>query len=342
MKRLASVIAGSVALFSAGWAASAAAAGPLRGIIAGWSFAAILVVIVLILVVAVAIAWLAVARARRLRREMNRMSRLVATRSAAEAPPSVAVPVAASRQRSPVADEPGMVMGSATDADRPTPLEPVMFAIVSASSNRLSGLDLRIAGTPARRPGNAREERDLVAAAIDLAARRAAEWPERLALHVPVTRQFLSDSAATLELARRVRLRRDLSETLVLDLPLADLLACAPLASFASIARAGLRVSVSGAFDAADARRLRGMGVVFVRLPAASLASHQSHRRATGWEMSEVAQTAGFSVIADGVSETDGIPQLVDIGIDLMSGPAFPGPLKLRPTEQDGSRAAIA
>ncbi|MFZ1680191.1 MAG: hypothetical protein WAT70_04165, partial [Rhizobiaceae bacterium] len=143
-------------------------------------------------------------------------------------------------------------------------------------------------------------------------------------------------------LARRIRLRRDLSATIVLDAPLDDLLACASLPSFSSIASAGLRLAVSGAFDPAASRRLKGMGVAFVRLPAAALTSHQSHRRVAGWEMSEAAQTDGYTVIADGVRETDEINSLVDIGIDLMSGPVFPGPLKLRLPEQGASRAAIA
>jgi glycerophosphoryl diester phosphodiesterase len=107
----------------------------------------------------------------------------------------------------------------------------------------------------------------------------------------------------------------------------------AALAALAAMTHGGIAVSALPRH--AGLGSLASAGVSHIRVPAGDLVDPYSARRIPAWQAVEAARSAGLSVIAVGVGTMEDAARLLDEGIDLMSGPAFAEPKRLRATERD-------
>lgn len=175
-------------------------------------------------------------------------------------------------------------------------------------------------------------ERMLVTAAATT-ARRMLGGQGDVPVHVPVSEALLTsrrELAAVLEMARA---HPAAAGAVVLDLPWRT------LATRNTFGKALDRLADAGfvlAAEAGDAGSLEpaslGGQARWVRLQAARLLGRRGERgRAmSGREIADALHEAGLGMIADEVQTDDDAIALVDIGIDLMAGPRFSGPRRLR------------
>jgi cyclic-di-GMP phosphodiesterase TipF (flagellum assembly factor) len=168
----------------------------------------------------------------------------------------------------------------------------------------------------------------LLGCAIE-ATRRVVAGAIDAPLHVRVSRAVLetADDGAI----ARLRAHPRAAHSIVLDLAASDL--GTPLAGLDALLDAGVGLCL----DLAEARTpdlqgIRMAGARHVRLPASRLLGHTAARGTgpSGAEIAAAARDAGIAVIADDVANDDEALGLVDLGIDLMSGPRFSGPRRLR------------
>ena len=187
----------------------------------------------------------------------------------------------------------------------------------------------------------ARFEALLLACAID-ATRRVVAGETDAPLHVPLSRALLETGGdAILE---RLRAHGRAARSIVVDLSPADLTeAGARPAMLDHLLDAGVGLCVDLVEERTpDLGGLRLAGARQVRLPASRLLGHTASRGhgARGPELAAAAREVGLAVIADGVASDDEALGLADLGIDLMSGPRFAGPRRLRGQDTQASRTA--
>lgn len=177
-------------------------------------------------------------------------------------------------------------------------------------------------------------ERMLVAAAA-ATARRMLGAPDGTPtpVHVPISDALLAsrkELSAVLEMARA---HPAAAGSVVLGLPWRT------LATKNTFGRALDRLADAGfvlSAEAGDAGTLDpealGGRARWVRLQSARLLGRRNDRgRAmSGHEIADAMRDAGLGMIADEVQNDDDAIALVDIGVDLMAGPRFSGPRRLR------------
>lgn len=177
-------------------------------------------------------------------------------------------------------------------------------------------------------------ERMLVMEAIGASRRIIGGGEGDALLHVPVSQALLSSRGELAAVLEAARAHSAAAGSIVLDLPL-DALARRAVAAdtLNGLANAGIAFAVE-ADDAAtvDTGVLGLPGMDWVRLPAAQLLGQRRERTRAmgGQEIADAVRNAGLTIIADEVQSDNDAIALVDIGVDLMAGPRFSGPRRLR------------
>jgi cyclic-di-GMP phosphodiesterase TipF (flagellum assembly factor) len=181
----------------------------------------------------------------------------------------------------------------------------------------------------------ARFEFKLVTAAMVAARRQLPADAATLPLHVAISGALLADLDQTTEIAQMFELHPGLGSGVVLSLP-ADLLASVTPGQQKSLARltaAGVRVAAEGWLDRGDAAAvLADKGASMVKLTSNRLLDREKVRRKSmsGSEVAEAAQSMDLKIIATDVANDEDAVALLDLGIDLMCGPRFSPPRRLR------------
>lgn len=166
------------------------------------------------------------------------------------------------------------------------------------------------------------------------ASRRIVVDSTEAPLHVPVSAALLQSASDREALVARLRAHGSAARSIVFDLPAALLPAPDDVqAALDAFAGCGVGLAVEcGDGDTADFGRLRDAGIGAVRFPVGRLLGRTRARKnhPSGIEVTDAAHAAGIAVIADGVNSDDDAMALVDLGVDLMTGPRFSGPRRLR------------
>ncbi|WP_187972342.1 EAL domain-containing protein [Aquibium microcysteis] len=179
-------------------------------------------------------------------------------------------------------------------------------------------------------------EKALVLRAAEIARRRLGSKGDRLPLHCPVSEELLLNPKDCAEIAALVTINPALADQLVLSVP-APLLAAstgAVAAGIDTLASCGLGFAAEGWDKPAEGiRMLRDRGTVALKADADRLLDRLKIRRgaAMGAELVAMARAEGLALVARGIRSDEDAVELLDLGIDLMVGPRFAEPKRLRP-----------
>jgi cyclic-di-GMP phosphodiesterase TipF (flagellum assembly factor) len=229
------------------------------------------------------------------------------------------------------------------------PLEICLEPIISVSDSAAIGFeayaDVRLADgeeEPLRRLGDhvglndrIAFERALLDAAATVSRRQLGQDGKPLPIHVAVSTAFLEDPGASERLIDLFRLHPDLETRIVLSLDKAPETGSSLLASgaMAKMARAGVRFACETAPDGEDGlSRLSLAGFTILKLPVRRLLDRQRGRNALpAADIPRQADAAKVMLVVSGVATDEDVLALLDLGVDVMSGPRFSGPRRLRP-----------
>lgn len=187
-------------------------------------------------------------------------------------------------------------------------------------------------------------EKALVLQAAEIARRRLGSKGDQLPLHCPVSEELLLNPKDCSEIAALVTIHPVLADQIVLSVPSSLLVPStgAVAAGIDTLASCGLGFAAEG-WDkpAAGIRMLRDRGTVTLKLEADRLLDRLKARRgaASGAELVEAARADGLAIVARGIRSDEDAVELLDLGIDLMVGPRFAEPKRLRPGSMDTPRA---
>lgn len=179
-------------------------------------------------------------------------------------------------------------------------------------------------------------EKALVLHAAEIARRRLGSKSDQLPLHCPVSEELLLNPKDCAEIAALVTIHPVLADQIVLSVPSSLLVPStgAVAAGIDTLASSGLGFAAEG-WDkpAAGIRMLRDRGTVALKLDADRLLGRLKARRgaATGAELVAAARADGLAIVARGIRSDEDAVELLDLGIDLMVGPRFAEPKRLRP-----------
>lgn len=186
-------------------------------------------------------------------------------------------------------------------------------------------------------------EKAVVLRATEIARRRLGGKDDRAPLHCPVSEELLLNEKACSEIAALVTIQPALADQIVLSVPAQLLVAStgAVAAGIDTLSACGLGFAAEG-WDkpATGIRLLRDRGTVALKAEASRLLDRQKARRgsATGAEMVAAAKADGLAIMAVGIRSDEEAIELLDLGIDLMVGPHFAPPKRLRPEPVKASR----
>lgn len=162
-------------------------------------------------------------------------------------------------------------------------------------------------------------------------ARRMLATQEGALVHVPISQALLASDGALASVLDMARAHPAAARSIVLNLPWQSVVS-GNAEALDRLADAGFPVSAeAGATDTPDPQALGGRAR-WVRMKTERLLGrHGQHGgSASGHEIAEAMRAAGLEIIADDVHGDGDAIALADIGIDLMSGPRFSGPRRLR------------
>jgi EAL domain-containing protein (putative c-di-GMP-specific phosphodiesterase class I) len=179
-------------------------------------------------------------------------------------------------------------------------------------------------------------ERALVLRAAEIARRRLGSKGDRMPLHCPVSEELLLNAKDCAEIAALVTIHPALADQIVLSVPSPLLLAAtgAVAAGIDTLAASGLGFAAEGWDKPAEGiRLLRDRGTVVLKAEADRLLDRLKGRRGApaGAELVAAAKAEGLAVVARGIRSDEDAVELLDLGIDLMVGPRFAEPKRLRP-----------
>jgi EAL domain-containing protein (putative c-di-GMP-specific phosphodiesterase class I) len=196
-------------------------------------------------------------------------------------------------------------------------------------------IDIRRLTDPAARAEAAAFERIMLTTALQAGRRRLGTSTVTMPLHVAASEAMLSDGKVLGAVLDMLQFYPDLARTFVLSLPHAVLGAdTAHAQAVEMLAAKGVRFAGEGWDEARDGvAPAAGHGVAFVKLSVNRLLDRERSKRklVPAWSIVEQAAAAKATIIATGVAGDDDAVALMDLGIDLMAGPRFGGPRRLRP-----------
>lgn len=255
--------------------------------------------------------------------------------------------------------DPGAVAAACRKAIARGQFDLALQPIVSASTNAAAGfevfaslpleggthVELRHPVETAARGEAAAFERILITTALQAARRRLGAASVAMPLHVAVSDALLADSKALGEVLDVLQFYPDLAGCLVLSMPHALLGGGAHAQALDLIAAKGVRFAAEGGTDEAEAGSPRAAaGLHFLEVTASRLLDREqaNPRSLSGRSMAEWAAIEKLDIIATGVGSDEDVAGLLDLGVDLMSGPRFGGPKRLRPEGAEIARGKPA
>ena len=226
--------------------------------------------------------------------------------------------------------------------------------IVSVSSSTASGfevfaslpieggarIDLRRLAHTLPSVESATFERILVTTALSAGRKRLGAAGAATPLHVAISEAILADARELAPLTDMLQFYPDLARSIVLSVPSRLFGVAAHTQALALLSGMGVRFAGEGWDEAADSGSSIGMeGVDFLKIPANRLLDRDRQRRklVPATAIIESAMANDVTIIAVNVANDEDAVSLLDLGIDLMAGPRFGGPKRLK---HDGSGRA--
>ena len=187
-------------------------------------------------------------------------------------------------------------------------------------------------------------ERSMVKAAIDAARRQLGSKSERMPFHVAISAALLGDEDELAQLVDLLALHKGLTRSIVLSLPAAEAhRESEHIAAIDAITRTGTRLAVEGWLEIADyGEFLRQYGFTFAKVSANRLLDRTAARRRqiSGVDIVEAVETNELTAIGTEVATDEDAVNLFDMGIEVMTGPRFSGPRRLRAEGEASPRMA--
>jgi cyclic-di-GMP phosphodiesterase TipF (flagellum assembly factor) len=226
--------------------------------------------------------------------------------------------------------------------------------VVSVSSSTASGfevfaslpleggrrVDLRRPADPTARTEAASFERILLSSALHAGRERLGPASADMPLHVAISDALLADGREHGAVLDMLQFYPDLAKSFVLSIPAAILDQPTYAQALDMLADKGVRFAAEGwdeAGNAGDPFRIGGLS--FVKISANRLLDRERVRRklAPASTIVERATAANVTIVATDVANDEDAVSLIDLGVDLMSGPRFGEPRRLKP-EDGGNR----
>lgn len=174
-------------------------------------------------------------------------------------------------------------------------------------------------------------ERMLLTTAAHIARRRLGDGAA-LPLHVPISQAMLDDAAALASALDLFSLYPALAGSVLVSLP-ATAIAAADSEVLARIADHGLLIAQEGWNSSPNAaQQARRRGVVVAKISSDRLLDRDRDAggRGSATSILEEARSAGISILATDVRSDEDAVNLIDLGVETMSGTRFSGPKRLK------------
>lgn len=196
-------------------------------------------------------------------------------------------------------------------------------------------IDLRRPAQPVAPAEAAVFERTLITTALQAGRKRLGAASISMPLHVAVSEAIFSDARELGAVLDMLQFYPDLARSFILSLPL-DLLDQSARHGQALdlLAAKSVSLAAEGWNEAANAGDWIGIaGLSFIKLPANRLLDREGGRRklSPASTILERAAADNLTIIATEVATDEDAIALIDLGIDLMSGPRFGGPKRFKP-----------
>lgn len=183
----------------------------------------------------------------------------------------------------------------------------------------------------------------LFEAVVTASRRQLGSNARDIPIHVAISRAFIEDPASSARVLELFKLHPGLEGQIILSLPEA------PASTSTAFAKTVARLAQAGAHFALEAApetdgavaNMVSAGIIYLKLSANRLLDRERGRLIRpGSDIAHEAGAANISVIASGVATDEDVLALMDLGVDLMAGPRFSAPRRLKSTMPDSSSAA--
>ena len=209
----------------------------------------------------------------------------------------------------------------------------VAFDVFAHIERDGASVDVARLAAPAAGMGVAEFERALITAAAETSLRKLGIAGERTPLHVPLSRALLDDAATFAATIDMFRVHPGLCRTLVLCFPAEVFASEALQGRLSQLTAASVPLAADGWADAFSPKGAFGQyGIEYLRLSTDRLLEREKPSRSVRplESILETASDATVTVVATGVSTDEDAVNLIDLGIDLLTGERFSGPRRLK------------
>ena len=178
-------------------------------------------------------------------------------------------------------------------------------------------------------------ERILVTTALQAGRRRLGAASTTMPLHVAISEAILGSAAEIAPLLEMLQFYPDLAQAIVLSVPVGLLDARGEHAQALSLLSGkGVRFAAEGWDETAGIAALNAVeGLCFLKIGANRLLDREKPRRKSvpASTIIDSAESDGLLVVATDVANDEDAVSLIDLGLDLMAGPRFGRPKRLKP-----------
>lgn len=213
----------------------------------------------------------------------------------------------------------------------------VAFDVFAHIERDGASVDVARLAAPAAGMGVAEFERALITAAAETSLRKLGIAGERTPLHVPLSRALLDDAATFAATIDMFRVHPGLCRTLVLCFPAEVFASEALQGRLSQLTAASVPLAADGWADAFSPKGAFGQyGIEYLRLSTDRLLEREKPSRGVRplESILETAADATVTVVATGVSTDEDAVNLIDLGIDLLTGDRFSGPRRLKDNDR--------
>ena len=213
----------------------------------------------------------------------------------------------------------------------------VAFDVFAHIERDGASVDVARLAAPAAGVGVAEFERALITAAAETSLRKLGIAGERTPLHVPLSRALLDDAATFAATIDMFRVHPGLCRTLVLCFPAEVFASEALQGRLSQLTAASVPLAADGWADAFSPKGAFGQyGIEYLRLSTDRLLEREKPSRSVRplESILETAADATVTVVATGVSTDEDAVNLIDLGIDLLTGERCSGPRRLKDNDR--------
>lgn len=202
-------------------------------------------------------------------------------------------------------------------------------------------VDLRRLQHPVADVDPAAYERLTVVSATEAARRRLGEVSEKMPMHVAISEELLQDGLEFATVLDIFKLHPNLAHSIVVSLPAELLESGKHVAALELLSGLGVRLAAenwSGSKEGIEAFRKARVGMI--KIPADRLLDRVKPRKGVpdGAALVALASEAGMEVIATEVPSEEDAVDLIDMGVDLMTGEKLSPPRRLKAGAAIGRR----